>query len=55
LFIRLLKRDGKPEYLPHLPRVWRLFERALQHEALEPLHAWVDRLLPPDLRRIGAP
>ena len=47
LFIRLLKRDGKPDYLPHLPRVWRMFERALQHEALEPLRAWVDRLLPP--------
>mgnify|MGYP003694439797 CR=1 FL=1 len=29
LFIRLLKRDGKPDYLPHLPRVWRMFERAL--------------------------
>ena len=29
LFVRLLKRDGKPEYLPHLPRVWRMFERAL--------------------------
>jgi aminoglycoside/choline kinase family phosphotransferase len=54
LFIRLLKRDGKPDYLPHLPRVWRMFERALQHAALEPLRAWVDRLLPPDLRRIGA-
>ena len=23
LFVRLLKRDGKPDYLPHLPRVWR--------------------------------
>jgi aminoglycoside/choline kinase family phosphotransferase len=54
LFVRLLKRDGKPEYLPHLPRVWRMFERALHHDALEPLRAWVDRLLPPDLRRIGA-
>ena len=54
LFVRLLKRDGKPEYLPHLPRVWRMFERALKHEALEPLRAWVDRLLPPELRRIGA-
>ena len=29
LFVRLLRRDGKPEYLPHLPRVWRMFERAL--------------------------
>ncbi len=55
LFIRLWKRDGKPVYLPHLPRVWRLFERALRHEALAPLRCWVDRLLPPPLRRIGAP
>jgi aminoglycoside/choline kinase family phosphotransferase len=54
LFVRLLKRDGKPEYLPYLPRVWRMFEQALQHEALAPLRAWVDRLLPPPLRRIGA-
>ena len=54
LFVRLLERDGKPDYLPHLPRVWRMFERALQHEALAPLRAWVDRLLPPPLRRIGA-
>ncbi len=55
LFIRLLKRDNKPDYLPHLPRVWRLFERALQHEALAPLRRWVDAQLPPSLRRIGAP
>jgi aminoglycoside/choline kinase family phosphotransferase len=54
LFVRLLKRDGKPDYLPHLPRVWRMFERALRHEALAPLRAWVDRLLPPPLRRVGA-
>jgi N-acetylmuramate 1-kinase len=54
LFVRLLKRDGKPDYLPHLPRVWRMFERALKHEALEPLRVWVDRVLPPPLRRIGA-
>ena len=54
LFVRLLKRDGKPEYLPHLPRVWRMFEHALRHEALEPLRRWVDRHLPPPLRRIGA-
>ena len=54
LFIRLLRRDGKPDYLPYLPRVWRMFERSLQHEALAPLRAWVDRLLPPPLRRISA-
>ena len=49
LFVRLLERDGKPEYLPHLPRVWRMFERSLRHDALQPLRAWVDRLLPPDV------
>lgn len=54
LFVRLLRRDGKPEYLPHLPRVWRMFERALTHPALEPLRVWVDLHLPPPLRRIGS-
>lgn len=54
LFVRLQERDGKSEYLPYLPRVWRLFERALRHDALKPLRAWVDRLLPAELRHIGA-
>jgi aminoglycoside/choline kinase family phosphotransferase len=54
LFVRLLKRDGKPDYLVHLPRVWRLFERALKHDALGPLRTWVDRVIPPAQRRIGA-
>ena len=50
LFVRLLKRDGKPGYLPHLPRVWRLFERSLAHEALTPLRSWVDGRVPPAKR-----
>ena len=54
LFVRLLRRDGKPDYLQHLPRVWRMFERSLGHPALEPLRLWVDRHLPPPLRRLGA-
>ena len=38
------ERDGKPEYLPHLPRVWRMFERALRARgAASRLRAWVDR------------
>lgn len=53
LFVRLLRRDGKPEYLRHLPRVWRMFERSLEHPALEPLRVWTDRNLPPPLRHIG--
>src|SRR5207302_1086324 len=36
LFVRLMKRDRKAFYLPHLPRVWRLVERAMKHEALAP-------------------
>jgi aminoglycoside/choline kinase family phosphotransferase len=54
LFVRLALRDGKRDYLGHLPRVWRLFDRALSHGALAPLRAWVDGLLPPSSRSIGA-
>jgi aminoglycoside/choline kinase family phosphotransferase len=54
LWIRLLRRDGKPEYMQYMKRCWRYFEHALQHEALRPLSLWVDRLLPPHLRRIEA-
>ena len=52
LFVRLLRRDGKPTYLPHLPRVWRLLERSLKHEALAPLRLWIDAHIPPDQRGI---
>ena len=54
LFVRLLRRDGKADYLPHLPRVWRMFERAVAHPALEPLRLWFDHHLPPPLRRSGS-
>ena len=54
LFIRLLRRDGKPTYLPHLPRVWRLLERSLRHEAMAPLRRWVDAHIPPGQRGIPA-
>jgi hypothetical protein len=51
LFVRLWRRDGKPAYLPHLPRVWRLLEEGLRREpALAPVAAWLDRHLPPALR-----
>jgi aminoglycoside/choline kinase family phosphotransferase len=52
LFVRLWKRDGKPGYLGHLPRVWRLFEADLAVEpALAPIANWLDRHLPTDTRR----
>jgi aminoglycoside/choline kinase family phosphotransferase len=52
LFVRLLRRDGKPTYLPHLPRVWRLLERSLTHEAMAPLRRWIDAHIPRDRRGI---
>ena len=50
IFTRLCRRDGKPRYLGHIPRVWRLFEAALRHPALAALRGWVDRQLPPNSR-----
>ena len=46
LFVRLARRDGKPGYLRHLPRVWAHLQRDLAHPDLAPLAAWVARRLP---------
>jgi aminoglycoside/choline kinase family phosphotransferase len=51
IFTRLAARDGKPIYLPHVPRVWRMLERALRHPALGPVARWFDRNVPPEQRR----
>jgi tRNA threonylcarbamoyl adenosine modification protein YjeE len=40
IFARLDKRDGKPQYLRHMPRVWRYLQRALAHPALGNLARW---------------
>jgi tRNA threonylcarbamoyl adenosine modification protein YjeE len=40
IFARLDRRDGKPQYLRHLPRVWGYLQRSLAHPALAPLAAW---------------
>jgi aminoglycoside/choline kinase family phosphotransferase len=55
IFTRLWKRDGKPQYLPHIPRVWRLIEGDLAHPALAPVRAWLDRHIPPSLRSPPVP
>ncbi len=52
VFTRLCKRDHKPHYLAHLPRLWRLMENALAHPALAPLTAWFDTYCPPPLRGV---
>ena len=46
IFTRLCRRDGKPNYLHHIPRVWRLLESHLGHPGLAPLGRWLDRHLP---------
>jgi aminoglycoside/choline kinase family phosphotransferase len=51
IFTRLLKRDGKPRYLCHLPRLWRLLERAVGHPACAPVQAWLDAHVPAPVRR----
>jgi aminoglycoside/choline kinase family phosphotransferase len=54
-FVRLWKRDGKPGYLKHLPRVWRLLERDLAHPALAPVRFWFDEHFPVAARRDPLP
>ncbi len=52
IFTRLWRRDGKSQYLGHIPRVWRLLEADLREPVLHKLQAWIDRHLPPASRRI---
>ena len=52
IFTRLWKRDGKPQYLVHLPRVWRLIEQDLRHPALAPVADWLARHVPPANRTL---
>jgi hypothetical protein len=46
IFTRLARRDGKPGYLAHIPRLWRMLNKALSAPALAPVHAWFDVNLP---------
>jgi N-acetylmuramate 1-kinase len=47
IFARLDRRDGKPQYLRHIPRLLRYLERSLAHPDLAPLRAWYAANLPP--------
>lgn len=47
IFARLNQRDGKPQYLQHMPRVWRYLKRALSHQSLQGLATWYERHVPP--------
>ena len=52
IFTRLWRRDGKPQYLGHIPRVWRLIEADLREPALHGIAGWLDRHIPPAWRRV---
>jgi N-acetylmuramate 1-kinase len=47
IFARLDRRDGKPQYLRHLPRVFACLRRALTHPALAALDTWYAGHVPP--------
>jgi N-acetylmuramate 1-kinase len=42
LFARLDKRDGKPAYLKHIPRIRGYLDRALAHPSLAELKEWFE-------------
>lgn len=46
IFARLDKRDGKPGYLRHLPRIEAYLRRNLEHPALDELKSWYQAHLP---------
>jgi tRNA threonylcarbamoyl adenosine modification protein YjeE len=46
-FARLNRRDGKPHYLRHQPRIWTYLGRSLAHPALASVRDWYSANVPP--------
>ena len=46
IFTRLDRRDGKPQYLKHLPRIERTLAKNLSHPILQSLRRWFETHLP---------
>jgi tRNA threonylcarbamoyl adenosine modification protein YjeE len=46
IFARLDARDGKPQYLRHMPRIWGYLQRSLAHRALAALNDWYETHVP---------
>jgi N-acetylmuramate 1-kinase len=46
-FARLNRRDGKPQYLKHQPRIWTYLTRSLAHPALAGFREWYLANVPP--------
>lgn len=49
-WVRLARRDNRPQYLVHGARTWRLLNRAVQEPVALPLRAALDRWIPPERR-----
>lgn len=47
IFARLDRRDRKPQYLRHIPRIWTYLQRGLAFPELTGLKAWYDAHVPP--------
>jgi len=45
-FARLNRRDGKPQYLRHQPRIWTYLTRSLAHPALARVREWYSAHVP---------
>ena len=45
-FARSDRRDGKPQYLRHLPRIEMTLAKNLSHPSLKPIRAWFETHLP---------
>ena len=48
-FARLNRRDGKPQYLRHQPRIWTYLNRSLAHPTLTSVQAWYAANVPPPI------
>jgi N-acetylmuramate 1-kinase len=46
-FARLNRRDGKPQYLRHQPRIWTYLSRSLAHPTLARFREWYAANVPP--------
>jgi tRNA threonylcarbamoyl adenosine modification protein YjeE len=47
IFARLDRRDGKPQYLRHMPRIFAYLRRVMAHPALAALNNWYLANVPP--------
>lgn len=55
IFSRLASRDGKYDYLVHIPRAWKLLERVCYLPELTILREWLDAHIPADKRTSPTP